>query len=159
MSRRRRNILIIVGLVLAVFAAGALWFYEAVCVPNGKMRDIQWLENASPQERLEVAHQVLSFPVGMHHDAFMLVRDYGDVKSIPYLLKGLRWQPHTDPGYPAMVCTKINCLDALKRITGHDAGLNYEDWAQWWETQGRNLPPEAFPLKPVRSRVPEPDQN
>ena len=150
MSRRRRNILIIAGLALAVLAAGALWFYEAVRVPNQKMKDIGWLEKASPQERLDVSYQVLSFPVGMHHDAFLMVNDYGDAKSIPYLLRGLRWQPHTDPGFSAMRCTKAHCLAALKRITGHDAGLNYEDWARWWETEGRYLPPEAFPLKQDR---------
>jgi hypothetical protein len=86
MSRRRRNILIIAGLTLAVIAAGALWLYEAVWVPNQKMKDIGWLEKASPQEMIEVAHQVLSFPWGNHHDAFLLVNDYGDVKSIPYLV-------------------------------------------------------------------------
>ena len=159
MSRQGISIIIVMCLAAAVLAAAALWLYMAVWVPNGKIRDIQWLENASPQERLEVAHQVLSFPLGMHHDAFLLVNDYGDVKSIPYLLRGLRWQPYTGPGDRAMVCTKAHCLTALRRITGHDAGLNYEDWARWWQDKGSKLPPEAFPLKREPPPDPEPEKD
>ena len=45
-----------------------------------------------------------------------------------------------------MPCTKDHCLEALRRITGHDAGLNYSDWAEWWVSTGSKIPPTAFPL-------------
>jgi len=45
-----------------------------------------------------------------------------------------------------MPCTKMHCLNALGRITGHDAGLNYSDWAEWWASTGSKIPPTAFPL-------------
>jgi hypothetical protein len=159
MSRRRRTILIIAAVGLALLVAGALWFYQAVWVPNRKLLDINWIEAASHQERLDVAHQVLSFPVGDHHDAFLVIGDWGDASSIPYLLRGLRWQRRTDAENPGMACTKSHCLDALKRITGHDAGRNYEDWARWWETEGNNLPLEAFPLRPTQPPVAESDKD
>ena len=100
---------------------------------------------ASKDDLKEVAQRVLTFPVGGHHDAFLVLSEFGDAESIPYLLAGLRWQPHTAPGEP-MKCTKLHCLEALRAITGHNAGLNYSDWATWWASTGSKLPPTAFPL-------------
>lgn len=102
--------------------------------------------NAAGNDDLkEVAQRVLTCPVGGHHDAFLLLSKVGDAESIPYLLAALRWRPHTEPGDP-MPCTKMHCLNALRRITGHDAGLNYSDWATWWASTGSKISPTAFPL-------------
>jgi hypothetical protein len=100
---------------------------------------------ASKDDLKEVAQRVLTCPVGGHHDAFLVLSEFGDAASIPYLLAGLRWQPHTAPGEP-MKCTKLHCLEALRAITGHDAGRNYSDWAEWWASTGSKLPRTAFPL-------------
>jgi hypothetical protein len=100
---------------------------------------------ASNGELKEVAHKVLTCPVGGHHDAFLHLSRVGDAESIPYLLTGLRWQPYTGKG-DVMVCTKSHCLEALRKITGHDAGRNYSDWAEWWASTGSKIPPTAFPL-------------
>lgn len=129
------------GLAIAsVLALWGVWW-----APTAKLRDLQWYYVlAGPEERKHVAEQILIIPFGAPHDAFIALMRVGDVDSIPYLLWGLRWQGDTGD---AMVCTKWHCLDALKRITGHDAGPNYSDWAAWWESTGSKLPPSAFPLK------------
>jgi hypothetical protein len=100
---------------------------------------------ASNGELKEVAQRVPTCPVGGHHDAFLLLSRVGDAESIPYLLWGLRWLPDTPKG-GVMPCTKAHCLEALRKITGHDAGLNYSDWAEWWASTGSKLPRTAFPL-------------
>ena len=130
-----------VSLALIVGAAALLYFEW--WVPNCKFFDVNWYDKASKEELKTTAHRVLILPFPDPHDAFLVLKDAGDVDSIPYLLWALRWQPDTKG---TMICTKSHCLDALRKITGHNAGENYKEWATWWETTGRHLPPSAFPL-------------
>ena len=142
-----------IGVNLAVLLATAATFlYVAGWVPNKRLSDLVWLDSASPQELRETAQRRLLAPYSHPHDAFVILIDYGDAESIPYLLWGLRWLPDTPKG-GVMPCTKAHCLEALRRITGHDAGLNYSDWAEWWASTGSKLPPTAFP---VDQHPPEP---
>ena len=132
-------------MALAIAFVLALW--DVGWAPTAKMRDFRWyFLLADDDERKHVAEQALIIPLDGGHDAFITLIYCGDADSIPYLLCGLWWQPDTEPG-EGMVCTKAHCLDALKRITGHDAGSNYSDWAAWWDSTGSRLPPSAFPLK------------
>jgi hypothetical protein len=138
---------LLVALAAAAFAFAALslFLYYHWWVPNQRLKDLQWMDAASNGELKEVAQRVLTCPVGGHHDAFLVLSRVGDAESIPYLLAALRWQPYTGKG-DVMVCTKLHCLEALRKIAGHDAGLNYSDWAEWWASTGSKLPRTAFPL-------------
>jgi hypothetical protein len=138
---------LLIALPVGAFACAALslFLYYQWWVPNQRLKDPQWWNTASNGELKEVAQRILTCPVGGHHDAFLLLSRVGDAESIPYLLWGLRWLPDTPKG-GFMSCTKSHCLEALRRITGHDAGLNYSDWAEWWASTGSKLPRTAFPL-------------
>jgi len=92
--------------------------------------DFEGLKLLSPAEQRKVLHRILRWP-GVHHDAYIALIEVGEETSVPFLIKSLQWQPRTPDGL--MVCTKGHCLEALKRITGADAGIEYEDWAAWWE--------------------------
>jgi hypothetical protein len=100
---------------------------------------------------------ILLMPWAAPHDEFLYLgnRGYGDLDSVPALLLGLRWQAETEPD-GVMDCTKAHCLDALCRITGHNAGVNYSDWRRWWDEEGSRLPREAFPLKDWTPPAPVP---
>ena len=152
MTRPPKVLLFALPAGAVVCAALSVFLYYQWLVPNQKLYDLQWMNTASKEELKKVAHKVLTCPIGRHHDAFVLLLGVGDAESIPYLLTGLRWQPYTRK-HDWMVCTKSHCLEALRRITGHDAGLNYSDWAEWWASTGSKLPPTAFP---VDQHPPEP---
>jgi hypothetical protein len=143
-TRQRWLILavIIFSAALIVSSATGLYWWNL----QRKIMSFEWLQTATPAERKDVSERLLWFPWGDPHDAFVFLIDDGDVSSIPSLLAGLRWQPDTPPG-GGMICTKLHCLKALRRITGHNAGWNYSDWRKWWDEVGSKLPPSAFPLQ------------
>jgi hypothetical protein len=149
MTRSAKVLLVALAAAAFAFAALSLFLYYQWWVPNQRLKDLQWMNAASKDHLKEVAQRVLTCPVGGHHDAFLVLSRVGDAESIPYLLAGLRWQPYTEKG-GVMPCTKMHCLEALRRITGHDAGRNYSDWAEWWASTGSKLPPTAFPLAEER---------
>jgi hypothetical protein len=114
-----------------ILAAGVIGYFQ-VWIPNQKLRDLKWFESADKTEKRCVAHQVLQFPWGNDHDAFLILAETGNPSSIPILIAALRWQEHTDNS-GAMECTKGHCLQALQRLTRSNAGPNYEDWKRWWK--------------------------
>ena len=122
----------IVAIALGAVTVAAAILYTQCWIPNRKLMDMAWHEQAGKAEQVRVAHQVLRFPWGNHHDAFIIILRDGGPESVPYLISALRWQRHTAAD-GMMVCTKACCLEALRRITGHDAGNNYSDWARWWK--------------------------
>jgi len=71
-----------------------------------------------------IAHQILSWPFGNHHDAYLVLIRHGSDESIPYLLEGLKGFSDTD----FIECSHDHCLEALKKITKTDYGLRYADW-------------------------------
>lgn len=123
---------IVATVVIAVVVA---MLYVELWVPNMKLLDLEWYKLTSPAEQVRVAHKVLRWPWGNHHDAFIILLEKGGPESVPVLIRALQWQKDTGPG-GSMVCTKLHCLMALRRITGEDAGLNYADWARWWKIKG-----------------------
>ena len=100
------------------------------------MMDINWRSKASPAEQLSLAHKILQWGFGDPHDAFLIVLEQAQPESMHCLMTGLRRQEHTASG-GVMVCTKGHCLEALRRITNHDLGSNYEDWIDWWRANRR----------------------
>lgn len=64
------------------------------------------------------------------HDGSLELAHIGDISSVPALLVVLK----ENPPYPngAMVCTSAHALHALRKITGENPGIKYEDWSAWW---------------------------
>jgi hypothetical protein len=153
MNERFRSRLVMglsLGAAAALAAGICLTGYLIWWLPNRKMMDAQWQETASPAEKKRVAELVLLFPGGNDHDAFLFLGSFGDAGSVPSLLRGLKRQGATGAD-GAMSCSKGHCLEALREITGHDAGPNYAAWQKWWDETGSRLPPEAFPSRKPRT--------
>lgn len=125
--------LLLMGFLVVMFVF-QLW------LPNKKINDLEWREKASIEEIRELSHKILSFPVGNHHDAFILLLGVGNKDSIPYLISALKWQEDTEKE-GLMSCTKSCCLEALKKLSDHNAGINYSDWQKWWDSQGNKKNP------------------
>jgi len=89
-----------------------VYAYARIWMPHQKMRDAHWLETASPEEQRKTAEQILRLPVGNHQDAYLLngLKKFGDADFIE--------------------CSHDHCVEALKNITGLDAGYRYADWRQ-----------------------------
>lgn len=96
--------------------------------------DTEWICTLHPEDGRETAERALRVPIDIHDPCITLIRQ-GNSESIPYLIGALKWQPQTSPGDGRLECTKIHCLEALKKITGVDAGENYEDWRDWYHQQ------------------------
>ena len=80
----------------------------------------------------QVCHRVLRMRDGNHHDAFLMLRDCGDLSSVPYLVRALRWHP---AGANGMECTTTHGMQALEAITHQHFGLDLNAWEQWSERQ------------------------
>ena len=65
------------------------------------------------------------------HDGALELEHIGDINSVPALLVVLKKNPPRAKG--VMVCTTAHALITLRKITGADAGVTYEDWSAWWE--------------------------
>jgi hypothetical protein len=90
------------------------------------------------------AHQVIRFPMGNHHDAFLLLEKVGDKESVPLLMNALKWQDLPEDEDDLLVCTTTHCLEALQSLTDHDAGDDHRAWKKWWAETGSELPPAHF---------------
>ena len=125
------------GFVIVSFVGAYLYF--SLWIPNKRLADSDWIESASKEEIRSNCHAILGFPFGNHHDAFQWLAENGSRESVPVLIRALKWQPEpSDSGL--MVCTTGHCLEALKSLTGHDAGSSYCEWKEWWDTtQKSNL--------------------
>lgn len=141
------SVILVAGISVGAYMFAALRAYK-------NFDDLCWRRHQSQKvsqaELREAAHQALRFPLPYYgHDAFITLSEIGDISSVPYLFRGLRWQEHTGPD-GVMGCTKAHCLDALRRITGHNAGENYEDWKAWWVKIGSKRPRKSFPTAAER---------
>ncbi len=65
------------------------------------------------------------------HDGAIELADIGDINSVPALLVVLKKNPPMPNG--GMICTAAHALQALRKITGANPGIKYEDWSAWWE--------------------------
>jgi hypothetical protein len=138
-------IVLVLAIVIVVIGvpAGVLSFacYNYWILPHRRLSDLAWLQTASPAELRDNAHRVIRWKGGAHHDAFIYLIHCGNYESVPLLINALRWYPSEGE---AMVCTKAHCLKALQTITGHDAGNDYRDWAEWWDAVGGRIPSRPF---------------
>jgi len=97
------KVFVILSIIVFGFAA-VVFLYSKWWVPNQKMRELNWWEHASKDEIRRVSHQVLRFPIGNHHDAFIALEKIGNAESVPLLIRALKWQDQ--PGEDGfMVCT------------------------------------------------------
>ena len=139
-KKKSRNLVCWLKRLLLLGAVACPLFAYFVLLPLWQIHNPNWLQKANAKEKLDTLHRVLSIPLGpLHHDAFLLANDIGTKKTIPYLISALRWQSDNGPDDDIMVCTKTHCLDALKKLTKHDAGLNYINWRKWQQTQSVSL--------------------
>ena len=115
-------------LTLVILLSGLLFIYFDFWLPNKRLSNIDALIAPTPQEIRELCHQVLKYPFGNHHDAFIMLEGYGNTESIPILINALKWQRETKAD-ERMICTKSHCLEALQKLTGEDFGNNYDDWS------------------------------
>jgi hypothetical protein len=119
----------IISAIIAALAFGLWWW--AVLRPYRRLQamlEASASRAPSPAEFHAAAHDVLRFYCADPHDAFIVLIDYGDSTSIPYLIRSLWWQGDTPP-HGVMICTKEHCLKALRKLTARNLGDNYEDWA------------------------------
>lgn len=65
------------------------------------------------------------------HDGAIELQHIGDISSVPALLIVLKKNPLMPSG--SMICTAAHALQALRKITGVNPGIKYEDWSAWWE--------------------------
>jgi hypothetical protein len=132
--------LVATSAVAAIAAAGWLWF---IWIPNHRLGDVTFVDHAAPEEVRRMAERALQSPWGNHHDACLLLSRVGDAGSIPVLVRSLRGrEPATAH---AEDCTVLHCVEALRQLTGQDAGMDPGQWQVWWTTVGSKLPPSAFP--------------
>jgi len=134
MKRMPRAVKILLLLTILGLLVLAVWECASVWWANRTLHSTAWYESANPEEKLRVAHRVISFPIGNHHDAFLLIKEHGDWESVPRLISALKWQ-QKDPA--TMPCTTSHCLEALEKLTGASPGPNCEDWVRWWKTEGK----------------------
>jgi len=134
------GIIVLFGVSLAT----GTYIYFHTRIPIERMMDESWWENASQDEIRKLSHRALRTRLDSnHHDAFLALADIGNAKSVPLLIRALKWQdPPDEEG--SMVCTTAHCVSALKSLTGHDVAYTFQEWNKWWKETGSKLPPEAF---------------
>lgn len=74
------------------------------------------------------------------HDGALELDHIGDISSVPALLVVLKENPPRAGG--AMACTTVHALKALRKLTGANPGIRYEDWSAWWKNQKTQSPKE-----------------
>ena len=138
----RRRILTLLTLITALLLVLTAIFILSFWIPNKRLADPDWWRTTSPEEMRSTAHWVLRFPVGNHHDAFLVLYQTGNAESVPLLIRALRW--HNVSGEDFIPCTTEHCLDALRNLTGHDAGATTLEWRAWWKETGSKQDPKTF---------------
>jgi hypothetical protein len=133
---------VLVGLLIGVavvmgYAVTEWW------VPNRKMADPAWWEQANADDVRRVSHKVLRFPVGNHHDAFLALAKVGNAESVPLIIDALQWQD-INPKGDFEECSVSHAFEALRSLTGQDLGMERESWEAWWRDTGVKLPASDF---------------
>ena len=121
----------ILGTLCIIMLIAGVYFYVNFWIPHSKLRNLGWLETATPKEQRELAHKILSYPFGNHHDAYLILIQHGNEASVPYLLNRLKHFSESD----FVECTQSHCIEALKKITGKDFGHDYKQWYEELKNQ------------------------
>lgn len=144
---------VIVGTVsglLGLLLITAVAFYFWALVPIKHFSDPVWWESASQTERADLCHILIDRHLD-GHDVWLHVRHVGNKASIPRLLKQF------DEAGAVMedggCCVADHCLDALRSLTGHDAGKTASAWQSWWDETGSKLPEEEFHPRAANQEV------
>jgi hypothetical protein len=76
------------------------------------------------------------------HDVLLRLGHVGNKQSVPRLIGAFERAGATmeDEGS----CVADHSLDALRSLTGHDAGKTAVAWQSWWEETGSRLPESEF---------------
>ena len=139
----------IIGMtVLVFFCVVATWFYLEFWLPHRTVYD-EGLRYSAYQEDYrsckkirDASHKILSHRIGNFYAAFIVIYDFGNKDSIPYLihtLKRLNLQSQKPKAtYPRFDI--IHCANCLQKLTGMDFRGDYEAWENWWQQTGRHLP-------------------
>jgi len=85
------------------------------------------------------------------HSAFIELSQIGSKESVPLLIACLDHIPENPK--KGIQCTWIHLYDALKAQTGEDFGFSKEDWINWWNEKGRNLPESYFNTEINKERI------
>jgi hypothetical protein len=150
MKKRTKLVLGIgIGLFSLLFGA-AVTFYFWAWVPGKRFSDPVWWESASQTERADLCHILIDRNLD-GHDVWLHLRHVGNKASIPRLLKQFEDAGAIleDGGW----CVADHCLDALRSITGHDAGKTPGAWRSWWEETGSKLPEDQFHPRAANQKV------
>jgi len=129
---------LLLALIFVIFSLG-IWAYLEVWLPNRALNDciLARSDEIGDIESLrKVCHKIISYPFGNHHDAFIMLEQFGNRESIPYLIRALAWQQMPDDT-GTVVCTTDHCVDALRKLTGEDFAYSHSDWSRWWQ-QNKN---------------------
>lgn len=132
MKTTRRTLLFAsIGLALLV-GSGIALFYTEFRIPLDRMRDPNWWASAPVEEQRALCHKCLRSPFLDDHDAFLRLATIGDDSSVELIINAL-----PDRDSPACPCPYVHGMDALRELTGHDAGDSLEAWHRWWKAEGR----------------------
>ena len=95
------------------------------------------ITEASPEEKAKRRVEVheLMLKGEYHHDGSVELEYIGDMSSVPALMEVLKANPPSRNG--TMVCTASHALVALRKITGANPGIRYEDWNAWWQKNAK----------------------
>lgn len=141
MKRPVKIILSTITLLLGIAAVAIPLLYVWAVRPWKQFADPEWWSAASQDEQRELCHRLLSRRLEQH-SVFFRLREIGDKNSVPLLIGYLdgAFPPLEDGG----TCSTTHCLDALRSLTGHDAGKGFDEWNEWWKTTGAGLPADTF---------------
>ncbi len=139
----RHRALIIASIILISILVGGVYLYIEWWLPNRRLQDYQWRQNASQDELRANCHQVLRFPAGNNHDAYLILADIGNAQFVPRIIRSLWWlsAPNTQGG---MECTNAHAAEALRSLTGQELGFEPKGWRDWWAQTGSKMPPSRF---------------
>lgn len=63
---------------------------------------------------------------GLGHNEHIYYIEHGSMADFPKPLYGLKQLGDVKPGQPGIICVRQHCLEALRKITKANPGLNYE---------------------------------
>lgn len=120
-------------LTLVLIIASGYW---TLVRPFILIADNEYLRQAGPDGRRQLAHRILSLavPIEYQHDALVILIREGDRSSIPFLIRELARLEAENPG-AEVPCFTNHCVDALQNITGAKAGGTSRDWQRWLDGQ------------------------
>ncbi len=94
---QRSRLFVVVSAFIVFLLAGVSYLLVAWWLPNQKMTDLHWWQNASQVEIRNTSHKILSFPIGNHHDAFLALEATGNAQSVTILINSLKWAKNHFP--------------------------------------------------------------